>query len=280
MKLQAKWFYLISLCLLSACATKIPIVAVQLSDDDGKNRAPITVQEVERWVSKTNESWEDSDIELTFDPDEDFIRVSSTVLNSKPDDASNPQWELYRLTGNYLASLLPRHQIPVLFRQRGRTAWSGGPGHSNFISMPSYSNTCIKKKTSGKACPGGCCPDETLLAHELGHYLGLVHTFSNVSCDKASRDNTDGDRTGWLADNGADDIKDTAADPGANCAPTKELDCDTGPVTINNGHSFEPPWQNVMSYHNCLPERLSDDQQAVVEWVMDNNPWRRRLGDD
>ncbi|MDH5178933.1 MAG: hypothetical protein OEZ39_00230 [Gammaproteobacteria bacterium] len=279
MKHLCKLLYLITLLLLTGCTTKLPIIAVQLSDDDGNNRAPVTPQEIEHWVNRANTSWKGSGYKFTFDPDKDIIQVSSTVLNSKPDDAANPQWELYRLTGNYLASLLPRHQIPVLFRQRGQTGWSGGPGHSNFISMPSYSNTCIKKQTGG-ACRGGCCPDDTLLAHQLGHYLGLVHTNTNVPCDKVKAEIADGDRQGWFANNKEDDIRDTAPDPGANCAPTTSADCDTGKVKIKNGNSFRPPWRNVMSAHNCLPEQISGDQEDAVEWVLENNPWRQQIGND
>jgi len=273
-------YLLIVSVLLSGCATKLPIIAVQLSDDDGENRAPITTAEINTWVDTANETWKERGYKFVFNGDEDIVKVYSTLLNYQPDDVNNIGWELYRITGNYLASQLPPGKIPVYFRQRGRNGWSGPPGNSEFVSMPSYTNTCISKHEEGKNCPNGCCPDSTLLSHVLGHYLGLAHTFNQVPCAQATHDNTDGDLLGIRINDKTDDVADTAPDPGADCAPTKEFSCEAGSITLANGQTFEPPWQNFMSYHHCLPEQMSEDQAKVVEQVLKNNPWRDKLGDD
>lgn len=277
-RLKTALLLLVSALLLAACTTKLPILAVQLADDDGSNAAPITKKELSEWVDAANLTWEEADYTVVFRGNKDMATVRSTVLNTQPPDNAYDQWELYRIMGNYVASLLPPDRIPVYFRQRGGGAWSWGPGDTNFVSMPSYANTCIAKSSDKKPCPGGCCPNTTLFSHELGHYLGLAHTFTDVTCDQATLNNTDGDRFGQLAGVNEDDIKDTNPDPGAACAPTTALKCNEGPVKVN-GEMFAPPWRNLMSNHACLPQRISDDQAKVVKYTLDS-PWRNRLGKD
>ncbi len=260
----------------ASCTTKVPITAVQLADDDGRNRVSITTAEIKEWVDYANKTWKKRGYLFTFDEMKGIVIVNSTVLNTQPPDNDDEQWEFYRIAGNYLASLLPGKDIPVFFRGQGSSAWSWGPGDVNFISMPSYANTCINKQVPGKSCPGGCCPNITLLSHELGHYFGLVHTFTSVSCNRVTPDNTDGDLHGQLKDVAADDVKDTNPDPGSACAPTTSLKCDEGPVKVN-GTTFNPPWRNLMSYYNCLPQEISSDQAKVIKYNI-ANPWRRGLG--
>jgi hypothetical protein len=271
-----KTLMLLSLTILIAgCTTKIPILAVRLADDDGKHRTPITPAEVAQWVDQANKTWEEAGYRFTFDEKKDMIVVHSTLLNTQPPDNNEDLWELYRIAGNYLASLFPSGKIPVFFRGNGGAGWSWGPGNTNYISMPAYANTCISKPTEGLACPGGCCPNTTLLSHELGHYFGLAHTFTGADCDKVTMENADGDRYGQLA--GADDdVTDTGADPGAACAPTTSLKCDSGTVLVN-GTKFNPPWKNFMTYHDCLPEQISSDQKKAIDFSL-KNPWRQDFG--
>lgn len=268
---------LVSALLLAGCAaTKIPILAVQLSDDDGTNTAPITKGDIYKWVDHANESWENAEYTIVFKGKKDMVQVRSTILNSQPPDNAYDQWELYRIAGNYLASLFPPERIPVYFRHRGGSGWSWGPGDTNYISMPSYANTCIGKPEKGASCPNGCCPNNTLFSHELGHYFGLAHTFADTPCDQATLNNTDGDRFGQLAGTSEDDVLDTAPDPGAACAPTTSLRCEEGTVAVN-GTGFRPPWRNLMSYHDCLPEEITPDQIKAINYSL-RHPWRNRLG--
>jgi len=261
---------------LAACSTKIPILAVQLSDDDGTNVAPITKSEIYEWADYANRTWEDAGYTIVFKGQSDIVKVRSTVLNTQPPDNAYDQWELYRIAGNYLASLLPPDRVPVYFRQKGSGGWSWGPGDTNYVSLPSYANTCIAKSEKAKSCPDGCCPNNTLFSHELGHYFGLAHTFTDTPCDQATLNNADGDRFGQLAGVSEDDITDTAPDPGAACAPTTSIQCKEGTVAVN-GTGFNPPWRNIMSYHDCLPEQITPDQIKAIKYSL-SHPWRSRLG--
>ena len=262
--------------LLSGCATKIPILAVQLSDDDGTNVAPITKGEIYEWVDYANKTWEDAGYTVVFKGKQDMVKVRSTVLNTQPPDNAYDLWELYRIAGNYLASLLPSERIPVYFRNKGGSGWSWGPGDTNYISMPSYVNTCSSKPIKDANCPNGCCPNNRLFSHELGHYFGLMHTFTDIPCDQATLNNTDGDRFGQLAGTSEDDVLDTASDPGVACAPTTFFQCKEGTVAVN-GIGFNPPCHNIMSYYHCSPEEITPDQIKAINYAF-SHPWRSRLG--
>jgi hypothetical protein len=176
-KLSKTVLVLLTAVLITGCATKeLPILAVRLSNDDGTAKAPITRKEISKWVNYANDSWEDAGYSLVFNGDDDIIDVRSSFLNTQPPDNAYDQWELYRIAGNYLASLLPPDRIPVYFRQKGSRGWSWGPGDTNFITLPAYTNTCASTPAKGEDCPNGCCPDTTLLSRVLGNYLGLSHT--------------------------------------------------------------------------------------------------------
>jgi Pregnancy-associated plasma protein-A len=263
--------------LLSACATKIPIMAVQLADDDGRNRVSITPAEIQQWVDQANETWGKRGYKFTFDPDKDLIVTHSTVLNTQPTDDNDDQWEFYRIAGNYLASLLPDNAIPVFFRAKGNSGWSWGPGNMNFISMPAYINACTDKAAPDGSAGSHCTPDKILLSHELGHYFGLAHTFTDADCGRIAKDNTDGDLHGQLLNTTADDIHDTAPDPGTACPTTKPIECEQESIAINSVR-FNPPTHNLMSYHRCHPQQITDDQARVIASSL-KQPWRSQLGD-
>jgi hypothetical protein len=261
--------------LVSACATKIPITAVQLSDNDGSHSSSITKRQIERWVKQANRTWKKRGYKITFRGKKDIVRVRSTLLNTQPPDSDDSTWEIYRIAGNYLASELPAGRIPVFFRGRGNSAWSWGPGNTNFISMPDFDQACTSDKGAGTYCHHGCCTDLTLLSHELGHYFGLAHTFTDADCDKLTKENSNGDLRGQVYGDKADNVTDTASDPSAGCLAPKSRQC-SGSVTVN-GVTFHPPWHNLMSNHACLPKKISDDQAKVIEHSF-KQPWRQQLG--
>lgn len=257
--------------LLCGCPRQLPIQAIILSNDNGSNAAPITLAEIDIWVQVANANYTGHGYELTFDH-ADVSYVKSTMLNNPPNTPENWQPDpehgiyfspdaMYDMFANSVGAGYP-DRIVVLFRGVGGGGWSWGPPNLRYVSMPSYTHTCIDKPT-----PGICNPNDTLLAHEVGHYLGLAHTFWETNCSALTTANSDGDAGGQSASTTADDISDTAADPGAACAPTANLACAGGSVTVN-GISFTPPWSNLMSYHDCLPESMSLDQRAAINYTL------------
>lgn len=98
----------------------------------------------------------------------------------------------------------------------------------------------------------------TTLAHELGHYLGLFHAFSENGCDETDYcdDTQNYDRTAyteWLS---------TQSDP-ANPELYQRTDCETG-VSFTS--------DNIMDYDYSYLDRFTPDQYTRVRHVLENSP--------
>jgi hypothetical protein len=85
------------------------------------------------------------------------------------------------------------------------------------------------------------CFGSGVLAHELGHYFGLYHTFETATFGVESADGTNCKTTGDL-------ICDTQADPNGS----NDAQCHLNPQQIDtiSGLYYEPPVCNIMSYYN------------------------------
>jgi hypothetical protein len=251
----------------------IGIQAVQLSDSDGSNLAPMTRQEVRLWVDEANKVWTpQAGILFSFDDSagsDDFETWGATLLNTVPaDDAEDAK---YNAAGSVWALLFHPDRVVVFFRARGGGGWSWGPTTTFFVSMPYYTNTSINKPDDG-----GYVRNDTLLSHELGHYFGLGHPFPGLKfCSDATPANSDADVNGQNPNTTADDVHDTNADFTDACVPTNSLTCPGGSLSYN-GHIWNPPWNNVMSYHDCLPEELTTDQVNVINVTL-QHPTRANL---
>jgi hypothetical protein len=258
--------------LFAACTPReIQLHAVRLTDDNGTSPiATVTPGHIETWVTAANDVYDFANYTFLFDPDEDISDVKNTLLNTVPPVGDVQGWEDYRIAGSFLALWAYPDKGVVYFRGRDGLGFSWGPegdGATAFVSMPFYTNTAYVKGA----------PNNGLLAHELGHYLGLVHTFPEFSCDDCdpcdlvTPANANADVNGMYATED-DNVGDTNADPRADCAPTTSLNCPGGTVVVN-GSTFDPPWTNVMSYHACFPLSVSLDQIKAINRTMEH-PWR------
>lgn len=251
----------------------IPIHAVKLSDLNGSNVAPITRPQVRRWVDFANTAWfPEAQILFEFDDSAgsaDFESWRSTLFNTLP--ANEAEHFTYRTAANVWALLFHHRKAVVFFRANSGYGFSWGPTSTFFVSMPSYTDTGIFKPDDG-----GWVPNDTLLSHELGHYFGLAHPFTGVACNDAIQANSDGDAAGQDPGTTADDVLDTNPDLTDACAPTNSLTCAGGSFPYND-EVWNPPWANVMSYHDCLPEDLTDDQVGVIDLTL-QHPVRAELG--
>jgi hypothetical protein len=208
--------------------TDLRVQAILLRDDNGSNPVNITAAQITTWLNYANQVFAPNFIRFNFDPVADCATLNSTLLNQQ--DLPSHQKE-----ANAEAAKYPG-KIVVFFRARsGGNGYSWGPEEgTNFVAMPGFPDT-------------GVCGHQNLaqLAHDLGHYLGLPHTFPRKFAF-----NTQEEAKAWLASMGhfdGDGFSDTPEDP----TPVVAGGCGPTPVTVFfEGRTYTPPRTNVMSYYS------------------------------
>lgn len=109
-----------------------------------------------------------------------------------------------------------------------------------------------------------------LLAHELGHYFGLLHTFNGVIQSPGDDCNTTGDF-----------ICETPIDPGTDGGCS--FGCIPDPCYIPNPDDASNPWEfnpdrtNLMGYYYCAPLNFVQEQLDVMSNFLFHSPFRQQL---
>jgi len=220
--------------------------AVLLSDDDGGRAVRITPEQIAQWVDYANRVYAFVRVQLDFDPssDRDISRMRNTALNSLDcgEDREAPPEVIAE--ANEVAARYPG-EVTVLFRYGPYPAPTGrgcGSTADNFILAPGFNDThvCGNQKIE-------------LLAHELGHYLGLAHTHPEVfrSVREAEEYFEEHGRDPLAFD--GDGIPDTPPDPFVRitqiqCTPVESLRL--------LGVEFPLPRDNLMSYYGDRIESM------------------------
>jgi Pregnancy-associated plasma protein-A len=208
---------------------RIPIYALQLSDDDGSNTVPITPEQVQRWLDTANVVYKDARMHFMFDGK--LHPMKNTVFNNVTGD-DDPKWEWLTNELNKIAAR--EKKVVLVFRNKG------GGGFSwwtyDYIVLPGFNKTNL--------CKTGM--DLSLLPHELGHYFGLPHTFEITALSEKALSDTLLAHKNNLAifDGDKDYVDDTGPDPFVN-----ELQCDTNASLVKvGGTSYTIMRSNPMSY--------------------------------
>ncbi|MBW2535883.1 MAG: hypothetical protein JRI55_30600, partial [Deltaproteobacteria bacterium] len=218
--------------------------------DDGSRAARVTAAHVRAWVDVANRLFEPAGFELRFDHGQPLDELQSSIVNRAMPDRQVEQLDAA------LQPLLERHpgELLVVFRHGPEAepttlAFSGL--YLDYIVMPGFEGTHH-------------CGDAQLdaLAHELGHFLGLPHTFaqqfdrpSDAAAFLRAR------RLDPMAFDG-DGIADTLPDPGIAA-----MECTEAPSVDLAGVRFELPRGNLMSYY-AQRSRLSPTQIERARWTM------------
>lgn len=232
----------------------IPLQAIRIADDSGGRQAHITPAEIIDWVRFANQVYTPANIRFSFDPVESFTTVRSTLINNMT-GTGDSNWDAERKAANQVAAGSPG-KMTLIFRW-GPSASPTGGGFSwwdyNYVTMPGAYDTWHCGEQNFKT-----------LAHELGHHLGLPHTFGptfstveQAAADFAARGNN---RSAYDGDG----FSDTPQDPGIY-----EYECPGPSQVALNGVTFTLPRNNIMSYY-YEASTVTAQQIRRIRWLATN----------
>ena len=275
---------------------------IALSNDDGSRAPQVTAAQFTDVVARVNRVFRGSGIRFLYDEAADWQARNSTSMNQ---DAT------IFADGNALAATLPG-RIPVLLRWGSGAGVTGNgnafppPGagtlpanvtdnDQRYVALPSlYPTTGLSFLTLGNG---------SFAAHELGHYLGLYHTFPGwdgvnpvFGASTGSAPVADQALITYVGNNGStaaaldgDRLADTPPDPGTvlydlhgNSDGNPNEVCTTSQITVSGtvggnpvSFTFDPDVRNVMSYHalcgtgdNPEPQKFTPDQVRQMHHVL------------
>lgn len=251
------------------CWFTLHVHAVRVSDSGtGERAGAITPDQVARWVAKANDVYRAARVRLEFDPTPgtgDWEEIRDTDINDLVADLpGDPTWEHGKAAANELASRYPR-TVLLLFRHGPGDAPTGGGFSSttyDFVALPGYDATTI------------CGPNQNafLLAHEIGHYFGLSHTFRQFKTKAAAAAAL---KQAWNNPKflDGDGLDDTPPEP-----YIEELQCGADTSVILNGRRYALLRDNVMSYYRSDVKTLTPEQVAVVRATVEHRFWNAMIG--
>jgi hypothetical protein len=122
----------------------------------------------------------------------------------------------------------------------------------DFVVMPGFEVTTI----CGRQNRG-------VFAHEVGHYLGLAHTFAREFATVAEADQWLTDHNGELSSFDGDGLSDTAPDPFIRAIP-----CDRASSVVLRGKRINFDRKNIMGYWYNTSKTLSRQEVEIVRWFV------------
>lgn len=135
-------------------------------------------------------------------------------------------------------------------------------GYAYYPAADASSNRIFIKTGNMLVSPGG------VLAHEMGHYFGLLHTHEGTEKGNTYWNAENVDRLGAWAncETTGDLISDTEADPGYNPMAFNSALCEyTGNQTDRYNVAYQPPVGNIMSYYpDACGGFFTDGQQFRI----------------
>lgn len=204
---------------------------VRLANDDGTDLSTVTDDQIMQWVNEANLIFAQASLRFLYDPSVDASQYKSTLLNHVGSE-SDPNWSAAIDEGRKLAQSNGT-KTTVLFRNPTLEG-DIGSWQEDFILMPSVMpDVCGKKNI-------------TLLAHQIGHYLGLSNTFPRLFGTVAEAEGAY-QKSGFSSNFfDGDGLTETPPDPYVNLP---EYQCgDKTSITVSNAE-IPITMGNLMSYY-------------------------------
>lgn len=231
----------------------VRVQAILVSDDDGARQARCNPEHMTQWIKFANNAFRSANIRFVFRPKVDWVELRNTTINNMT-GAGDGNWREARDLANQIAAEYPDRL--VVFIRHGPGDRPSGSGFSwrvyDFVVVGGFEdmNHCGH-------------PHLDVLAHEIGHYLGLMHTFGGDPVpDVASAEER-------MAENGdavrvfdGDGLADTPPDPGIS-----STECDDTASVKLQGIEYRLPRTNLMSYYDER-ESLSPLQIDRARWML------------
>ena len=252
----------------------VHLFVIPLTDSNGTSHAPnVSANQFADLVPKINLSYRGTGIHMVFDPLHDWQPMNDDELNS---DGTN-----MRTRGNAIAGIHPG-RIVCLLRWGNNPAAVTGNGNAYPPPIPGAASPLGTNEIQQDyvALPNQILPQSYLelqngsfVAHELGHYLGLYHTFNAWTDRKGPIYGGIATLTGptaeqavvdWITSNGGsanvaldgDLLSDTPPDPSPQLFDAKGQNVCVNRSITASGHTsggsvsftFTPDPQNAMSY--------------------------------
>jgi hypothetical protein len=230
----------------------VPIQAVRVADDDGGREARVTPQQVANWVEFANHVYGPAGVRFEFEPNEGgFVLLRSSAINYI-NGTNQKNWAAMKAHADSISARYPGRL--VIFFRWGPGARDTGQGFSwidyDFVAMPGW---------EGASHCGHTHIDH--LPHELGHHLGLAHTFAQPFPDLWDAATFMEEHGGVAAFDG-DGLTDTLPDPSVHYT-----ECDAVSQIELNGKAIELPRRNIMSYYDER-DSLTPQQIARLRWFV------------
>lgn len=246
-----------------AVLSTIRVQAIRVADDDGSRQTLITLDEVRAWLAYADNVYRPAGLRFEFDPTTDFTDLRSTAINSMMPAPESRRADLQSTLLHMRDIAASNKDKLTIFFRFGDKAKPTGNGFSSadaaYVVAPGFSSTSV-------------CGHQNLglLAHEIGHYLGLDHTFAREFATVAEADKFFSEIASDISRFEGDGIDDTPPDPFI-----REIQCnDTAAVTLA-GLSIPICRDNVMSYYEVPARVLTPGQIRRALWILD---WRRAHG--
>lgn len=265
---------------------RIHIVTIATADDNGSNAANITASKIKDQIAIVNQIFSPANIEFIFSETTDFLRINSTLLNRdftllELPNVGNDRWDHEPLRdgarhGEARAEIARQFpgKLVVFFCNRKKIDKDEAGYWKIFNAGGSSSSNSLYVALS----PGNA----NHLAHEIGHYTQLGHTFVGdvkTVADAAQKikkyveaghpqsaglDALDGDRH-WVLDTPADCAGNIFKDQGLDkCGSVGEIPI---PVTFSDNtkktYILAPDRSLIISYFfGCPGDKTISPQQA------------------